>query len=128
MASGAAGIASTGINVAWNKCAGDQWCSLLHINLEDPRFRDREGVYVIWHGGPSAAVVYVGSGKIVDRLRAHRSDGRFLPYAGLGLGVTWAEVPPEQQRGVERFLADTMRPTAGGRYPNADPIAVNSPW
>lgn len=129
MANGAAALAPRhSITVDWHKCPGDLWCSLVHIDLEDARFQNLEGVYVLWHGGQSPTVVYVGSGRIADRLRAHRADGRIMPYVGLGLGVTWASVAPEDQRGVERFLADAMGPIAGGRYPNADPIAVNLPW
>ncbi len=115
------------LRLEWNKPDG-RWHSLRDVSLDDPSVGDQDGVYIIWHGGRNRRVVYVGSGRIATRLSAHLYDGRFLPYAHLGLGVTWAEVPMKHQRGVERFLAEEMEPVAGGRYPNAAPIAVNLPW
>ena len=39
--------------------------------------------------------------------------------------VTWAIVPANQMDGIERYLADTLRPTVGKQYPAVLPIPVN---
>ena len=114
------------LKLDWHQRGANHWWLFRHVPLED--LQDTQGVYIIWHSGQNPAVVYVGSGRIADRFRSHRLDGRIMSYAPSGLGVTWAEVPPEKQRGVERFLADTLSPVAGGRYPHDDHIAVNLPW
>ena len=111
----------------WNKCQGDAWCSLLNVNLDHPHFDNMVGVYVIWHAGAAPATVYVGSGTIRDRLRAHRGDPRILRYRDQGLFVTWAAVSPPE--GAEKYLSDRLRPLVGERFPAAvHPTEVNTPW
>ena len=112
----------------WGKCAGDVWCQLNAVNLDHPIFRGLEGVYVIWHGGENAAVVYVGQGAIRDRLMEHRADTEIQRFASLGLYVTWAVVDAYDRDGVERYLADTWNPKVGKRHPNVNPTPVNAPW
>lgn len=119
------------LSVEWIKCEGDKknedvWCSLLKLDLKSV---DREGVYIIWHGGKNPRVVDVGQGIIVDRLRTHRYDEKITKYSKRGtLYVTWAAVPKSHRNGVERYLADKCSPLVGKRYPQVDPIEVNSPW
>ena len=112
----------------WIKCQGDVWCKLATVNLAHDHFQGMEGVYIIWHGGQAAKVVYVGQGTIRDRLREHRSDNRIQQYAGFDLFATWASVPPQNRSGVERHLADKWQPLVGTNHPDANPIEVNSPW
>ncbi len=112
----------------WNKCQGGVWCKLNTVNLEHNHFQGMEGVYMIWHGGMAAKVVYVGQGIIRDRLREHRSDNSIQEFGGLDLYATWASVLPQYRDGVERFLANTWGPIVGTAHPDADPIEVNSPW
>jgi len=117
------------MQVTWNKCGDDNhWCSLENLNLEN--MSDVGGVYIIWHQGDPARVVYVGQGDpIKDRLGEHRQDKAILAYRKNGtLRVTWASVSSSQRDGVERYLADKWNPLVGDAYPNELPIAVNSPW
>lgn len=119
------------MTLQWNKCQGNAglvWCQFLTVNLEHAHFSGLEGVYIIWHGGQSPWTVYVGQGKIADRLRAHREESAILKYSPHGLFVTWARVNPLQRSGVERFLAERLEPRVGSNYPNVPPIAVNLPW
>lgn len=58
-----------------------------------------------------------------------------LAYSPEGLFVTWARIHPSERDGVERYLAETLRPLVGTRHPNAapiyvvePPIPVNLPW
>lgn len=83
---------------------------------------------MIWHGGAEPAVVYVGQGKIRDRILAHRDDSGIQRFASRDLFVTWAAVNSEDRDGVETYLADKWRPKVGEQHPNAPKIEVNSPW
>lgn len=113
------------LTVTWIKSTNDTWLSLERVNLANVMTR---GVYIIWHRGNPGRVVRVGQGVIADRLSAHRNDRKILAYANRGLLVTWASVSAAQQDGVERYLADTWNPLVGDAFPDAAPIAVNSPW
>lgn len=116
------------IQVKWIKCLGEVWCPLSTVNLGHEHFNNLEGVYIIWHGGSAAATVRVGSGTIRDRLTAHRNDPQIQAFAHLGLFVTWAIVQQNYREGVEAFLASTLNPKIGQRFPNVVPIGVNLPW
>ncbi len=116
------------MTLTWGKCSGNTWCNFLTLKLDHPLFSGLEGVYVIWHGGPSPATVYVGQGIIAERLRAHRTDSRILKHAVNGLFVTWAPVDALSRDGVERFLAEKLVPKEVSRTPEASPINVNIPW
>ena len=112
----------------WQKCQGEVWCKLNFVNLDHPIFTNLEGVYVIWHGGPNPATVYVGSGVIRDRITEHRRDLRIQSYNQLGLFVTWSAVPQESRKGVEAFLIGKLAPIVTERSPTDIPVEVNSPW
>ena len=117
------------MNLNWIKCQDNIWCSLLNVNLNHDHFKNLSGVYVIWHGGANPNTVYVGRGQIADRIRFHRTSDDILNFSHLGLFVTWAQVLPPLQEGVERYLADHLRPKVGKIHsPSADPIQVNFPW
>ena len=115
------------LHVTWGKCAGDKWCPLNTVNLDNQAF-DIGGVYLIWYSGSNPRMVYVGQGAIRDRLREHRDDPRIQAYSKLGLYTTWAEVQAAKRDGVEAFLAKMYDPLVGERRPAAAPISVNLPW
>jgi hypothetical protein len=111
------------MQLSWQKCLGNVWGSLLWVDLGHIHFNSMEGVYVIWQmNGP---VIRVGQGVIKDRLATHRNDSAVTRYQNLL--VTWAPVPAIYRNGVERYLANTLRPIIGDAFPNAYPIAVNLP-
>lgn len=112
----------------WNKCHGDVWCGLASVNLSHPHFDSMTGVYIIWHGGPTPAVVRVGQGDIRQRLTEHRENPKVQAFASLGLFVTWAKVVSWQVDGVERYLAERLKPKVGDRFPDAETVEVNLPW
>ena len=116
------------MNVNWIKCEGNEWCPFMTLNLNHSHFTNLSGVYVIWHSGPNPATVYVGKGQIAQRIRSHRNSDDILKFSHLGLFVTWAQVLPSHQEGVERFLADSLNPKVGSNYPQVAPIHVNFPW
>ncbi|MEM8596793.1 MAG: hypothetical protein AAGF76_10025 [Pseudomonadota bacterium] len=112
--------------LTWLKCTGGVWCALERLNLETVTER---GVYVIWHGGGSPRVVYVGQGAVANRLAEHRQNPEILAYRESGtLYVTWASALPHQWDGIERYLSDKYSPLVGDAHPNAQPIVVNDPW
>lgn len=116
------------MTLSWNKCDGDNWCSFSRVNLYHAHFEKMEGVYVIWHAGQQPATVYVGQGRVADRLLRHRTDNRILLYSHYGLFVTWARVASLYRIRVERFLIDQLRPKVNDNLPSAEPLQVNFPW
>lgn len=112
----------------WTKCQGEVWCKLDTVNLSHEHFRNREGVYIIWHGGTSAWTVLVGSGPIAERLTRHRTDPQVQAYANLGLYVTWATVLESNREGVVRFLFERLKPKVPSHFQNIPPVEVNLPW
>ncbi len=118
------------MTLSWVKCGqqGENWCLLSALQLEHYYFNGVEGVYVIWHGGPNPATVRVGQGVIRDRLAAHKQDPAIQNYAHYGLYVTWAEVQGRWRDGVEVYLAQSLNPLVGERFPSCVPVYVNLPW
>ena len=110
------------LHFRWAKAEANIWFSLSSVNLDDLRFY---GVYVIWHEGDPGRVVYVGQGNIRDRLTFHRRNPEVQKFAKLGaLRVMWAAVPAHQVDGVERYLAEYLKPLIANVRPDAAPIAV----
>lgn len=116
------------MQLIWNQCQGDVWCNLNTVNLTHSHFDNKYGIYIIWHGGQNAATVYVGQGNIRERLTEHRSNANIQAYASLNLYVTWADVQEAFRDGVERYLAERIKPKVGAAYPSVSPIEVNLPW
>ena len=114
----------------WMKCQGDVWCKLNFVNLDHEHFNDRHGVYIIWHGGPEPAVVYIGQGNIKEDLTAHRNNPAIQQYKHLDLYVTWAAVPKEYRSGAKSYLANKWSPKVDANQPQLSQptIEVNSPW
>ena len=115
--------------LAWVVCEGG-WCRLKDVFLEG--MRDHYGVYVIWRRGvPSRPmrVFYVGQGNIRRRIRQHRHNIRAYPRGREGdLRVTWALVESREERsGIERYLADELKPRFGKQWPRVELIGVNLP-
>lgn len=112
------------MQLAWQKCLGDVWGPLLTVDLSHSHFNSMEGVYIIWQGnGP---VIRVGQGIIRDRLSAHRRDTAITAYQNLY--VTWAPVSATYRNGVERYLANILKPRVGDAFPNVNPIPAFLPW
>ena len=112
------------MQLAWQTCQGNMWGPFLTVDLAHTHFDTMEGVYVIWQGnGP---VVRIGQGKVKDRIAVHRTDGAITAYNNLY--VTWAPVFAQYRDGVERYLANVLKPKVGDAFPNANPIQVNLPW
>ncbi|WP_455387422.1 hypothetical protein [Petrachloros mirabilis] len=114
------------LQLHWYRCTANVWCGFKTLNLSTVT---EEGVYIIWHAGSPSQIVYVGQGDVAARLGQHRGRQDITRHEASGrLHVTWAVVPANQRDGVERYLADRLRPLVGDAYPQAIPIAVNLPW
>ena len=132
------------IQATWVRCQSGRWCSLADLDLAS--VGEDVGVYVIWRyvqpltmpmfaGGrtvapPRPQTVYVGQGFIADRLGHHQIDPTITQYGSrsIPLLVTWAAVGGWRLRnGVERFLADALRPMEGKLWPAVQPIRINLP-
>lgn len=114
--------------INWNKCQGKVWCKLNTVDLNSSHFINRNGVYIIWHGGVKAATVTVGHGKIKDAILLARSDYNIQQYSINTLYATWADVVTHQQLEVERYLINTLNPLiVPPNFINSQ-IIVNLPW
>ena len=114
--------------VSWIKCAGDVWCGLNALNLEDDYFHNRpQGVYIIWHGDRNPQTVYVGQGDIRSRILSHRHNSDIQHYNSFGLYVSWTVVSPPLRDGIEAYLSESLRPLVGTHHPVSRHIAVNLP-
>ncbi len=111
------------MKLTWIKCTSGKWCEFMTVNLTHEHFNNLIGVYMVWSG---EIVIRLGSGVIKDRIAAHRENSEITKYDNLK--VTWAEVDEDDMQGVEKYLADTFNPAVGDRFPDLDPIVVNSPW
>lgn len=111
------------MQIEWIKCNGGAWCSLLRVDLGDVHFNELKGVYIIWS---EQRVIRLGSGVIRDRLYEHRNNPVVNKYPNLL--VTWSRVNSNQMEGVEKYLADTLNPLIGERFPDRASIQVNLPW
>lgn len=116
------------MQLSWIQCQGNVWCNLNGVNLAHSHFNNMDGVYIIWHGGPNAATVYVGQGNIRECLTFHRTDQRVQAYNGLGLFVTWASVQQAFRSGVEAYVSGRLQPLIQIARANIQPIEVNMPW
>lgn len=116
------------MKLSWVMCQGDVWCNLDTVNLNHEHFNSMYGVYIIWHGGSNALTVRVGQGFIRDRLLEHRKDSQIQAFSDKILYVTWASVPSSERSSVESFLAVSLQPLVGERFPDVPPIEVNLPW
>ncbi len=111
----------------WKKCGERKWCSFFHPNMKNVA---SVGVYVIWCEDFSGDTytVYVGQGKVAQRVENHRKEPQILQHKQSGsLFVTWADLPEEYRDGVEAFLFEQLAPVEGERRPHAVPIPVNLP-
>lgn len=111
------------LEIQWNKCQNDIWCSFKNVNLDHELFNGLKGVYIIWSNDK---VIRLGSGIIKDRITDHRTNTEIAQYPDLK--VTWAKVNANQMEGVEKYLADIINPVIGERFPDRTPIKVNLPW
>jgi hypothetical protein len=115
------------IKVVWARPRLASWYALIGSRFGSIT---TEGVYIIWISIPGRAPVCVdvGQGQIGRRLPDHQADPKILKYRHYGtLKVTWAALQAGLRNGVERYLADTLKPLAERRYPDVAPIAVNLP-
>lgn len=114
------------IELTWTRCQGSAWCRLEKLDLSTV---DADGVYIIWYEGAEDRAVYVGQGKVADRLSEHNRNEKVLAYRKCGtLLVTWANVQDDYKDAVESRLADEYQPLEGTHHPDVYPVEVNLPW
>ena len=111
------------LTLNWMRCQNDVWCSFKNLNLDHEHFNNLKGVYIIWFNNTA---VRLGSGIIKDRISDHRTNTDISKYSNLK--VTWTNVNANQMEGVEKYLADSLNPIVGERFPDRTPIEVNLPW
>ena len=117
------------IRLDWGHPPRDVWRPL-SIDFSDVR---GTGVYIVRQSGGQTVVV--GQGVIKDRLSALQKDGSVLYYDSptSPLLATWATVQGLKQTkmlysiqldGIERYLADILKPLLEARLPDVAPVPV----
>lgn len=112
-------------NVNWITAQSGNWLDPENTNWATVNCY---GVYAIWRVGNYTVpprYVRIGQGQIADRVQAHMRDATITQHRPLRF--TFAAVNALQVDGVERYLAETMIPLVGHRFPDVLPIPVNLP-
>ena len=121
----------TSTTLSWARPLRGGWYSFEWANVN--RLGAQQGIYILWY--PETAdrplqVAYVGQGIIKARIIHHRGSWSRIRHKvrARRLCLTWALVPDQKARdGIERYLAETLRPEVGGAWPAAWPVRVNLP-
>ena len=118
--------------VSWAKSLKGNWYSFKWTNIKHLGLQ--RGIYILWYPETNdrpLRVVYVGQGIIRNRIFHHLC--RFsrildkLEKVDL-LRLTWTLVPDQKDRdGIERYLAEVLRPEVGETWPDEIPVRVNIP-
>lgn len=110
----------------WAKLPDNKYCSLNSLALEN--VQNTKGVYVIWQSLPYPRTIRLGQGYIGQRLSAHRLDKEVMAYQSQGeYYASWITPPAAYLDGIERYLAEKLKPLVGDAFPVAAPIEVNLP-
>ena len=120
------------IRLDWGHAPRDAWRPL-GMDFSDVR---GTGIYIVRQS--TGRTVVVGQGVIKDRLSALQKDSRVLYYDSptSPLLATWAIVQGMNQTkmlystqldGMERYLADVLKPLLGERFPDVAPVPVPLP-
>ena len=120
------------IRLVWGDPAGDVWRPL------GTDFSDVGGTGVYLVRQTAGPTVILGQGVIGDRLSVLQRDARVLSYdsPGTPLQATWAIIQgltqtkmlyATQLDGIERYLAETLKPLIERSYPDVAPIPVPLP-
>ena len=122
------------IQVQWNKCKKNEesvWCNLFTFDVGGIH-STLSGNYIIWRSGENDVnpVIDTGSGKIVQRILAHRNQDWLKKIKqSHRVYVTWTEVNKQLQLGVESYLADHygLKGAPNRQYPDDPHVIVNIP-
>ncbi len=116
----------------WARSAKGRFYRLVQLESDQVAFPNTSAVFVIWHGGVKPGWVYVGrTANLAAELKKLAADSDILFYHKHGgLSVSWANVKPEYQGGVVRYLTDAMKPlvaNAAEARNDAEPVPVILP-
>ncbi|MSO92428.1 MAG: hypothetical protein EXQ86_03385 [Rhodospirillales bacterium] len=100
------------IDPRWAKSAKGRFYRLVQLDTDRDVAANTSAVFAIWHGGVKPGWVYVGrTANLAKELKKLAADSEILFYHKHGgLSVSWANVKPEYQGGVVRYLIDVMKP------------------
>ena len=111
----------------WGKCLGDNWCSFMHLKLEDQVFENAYGIYIIWSG---AQTIKVGSGLIREEISKDRIDPRITIYPDSTLKVSWCKIDYESNyiKGIQKYFIEKLNPAIRLNILDVEPVEANFPW
>ncbi len=113
------------ITVNWGTYTSGEWAEIEKVKLNN---QELYGVYVVFRLDQfgNRTNLYVGRGKVQDRIDKHNSDGKFQP----GALVTWARVDSSYVVDIEIYLIQQLKPTLNeNMYPDYFPVhSINLPY
>ena len=125
-------------NIGWVRSPKNRYYNFLNLEPEEVGLSGTSGVYVIWHAGLRPEWIYIDRSddlaKAFQEIRANRAIIAFDRHGSLF--VTWAEIRPEFQAGVVKYLNQVIPPiigplkdedAEGGGDEDVDPISVFPP-
>lgn len=121
-------------DLQWEVNSQNQWYQLLYTDFSSLTF---SGVYIIWgieQFNTSPRIIKIGqSTDLSNRLTQYKHEkgkGTVFNYQFFfdSIYVTWASLQESYLDGVERYLGNLYHPLISERFPDAAPIAVNSPF
>ena len=123
------------IHVYWYTCIVKRtekkvYCETENIDLEDKLIKGVEGNYIYWCPGRANEIAYVGLGIIDKAIKRHREkdDPVKKHYGTEELYFTYAVVADKNQKGVEHYLGDLLKPEVGEKWSGNEPkIEINLP-
>ena len=116
-------------SVEWvRETSNNRWPDLTTLNLEDPRFDEAQGVFIVFHGGEQPGIVCVGEGRLREQLKTVAHDARVLAFEKSHLYVAWAKAKEDERLGIEKYLSQRLMPKVSGESADVEPISVNLPW
>ena len=102
-------------NVGWVRSPKNRYYHFLNLEPEEVGLRGVSGVYVIWHAGLRPEWIYIDrSDDLAKAFREIRANREIIEFDRHGsLFVTWAQIRPEFQAGVVKYLNQVIPPIIG---------------
>lgn len=99
-------------DIGWMRSPKNKYYNFLNLEPEEVGLSGVSGVYVIWHGGLRPEWIYIDhTDNLAQTFEDLRGNREIIDFDRHGsLFVTWAEIRPEFQAGVVKYLNQVIPP------------------
>ncbi len=100
-------------DIGWVRSPKNQFYNFLNLDPDEIGLQGVSGVYVVWRGGIRPEWVYIGhTPNLAGAFDNIYDNPEIMDYAtDSKLFITWAEIRPEFQPGVAKYLIQVMDPS-----------------